>query len=397
VYPRHSSRRNSALRARRGFTVVEMVLSMALMLAIFGLATQLFRRQSTQVSSQAGRLDAQQNSRFALSMLDRELRVAGVGVADAQPLLVMAGATALTFNADLVALDTGDLGAVYINPDADSAAADVMRTSNKVTLPGTTKEYPDTTYMQNVGVPSNAETISYWLSPDSTSTRTNQYVLFRRVNARPPKVVARGIVYNGVGDTIFQYFKGDTTGTLTPVSPALLPVVHTAPIHGSAADTSRSALTDSVREVKVQFTSLYHDSKTNKDIPRRMQQTIRLMNAGLIHHTTCGNPPLGVTTAATATAANGTSILQPFVTVSWTRSVDDATGEKDVERYAIYRRLSSSTTFDQPIASVPGGAPSYSFTDTDVLTGQTWIYGVSAQDCTPSSSPIGQSSPVVIP
>ena len=190
MYPRHSSRRNSALRARRGFTVVEMVLSMALMLAIFGLATQLFRRQSTQVSSQAGRLDAQQNSRFALSMLDRELRVAGVGVADAQPLLVMAGATALTFNADLVALDTGDLGAVYINPDADSAAADVMRTSNKVTLPGTTKEYPDTTYMQNVGVPSNAETISYWLSPDSTSTRTNQYVLFRRVNARPPKVVA---------------------------------------------------------------------------------------------------------------------------------------------------------------------------------------------------------------
>ena len=59
------------LRARRGFTIAEMLISMSLMLAIFGLSTQLFRRQSNQVSDQAGRLDAQQNSRFALSVLDR--------------------------------------------------------------------------------------------------------------------------------------------------------------------------------------------------------------------------------------------------------------------------------------------------------------------------------------
>jgi Tfp pilus assembly protein PilW len=386
----------SSFRARRGFTIAEMLLSMALMLAVFGLSTQLFRRQSNAVSTQAGRLDAQQNSRFALSVLDRELRVAGVGVVDAQPLLVMAGPTALTFNADLVAIDTGDLGAVYIDADADSAAADVMRTSNKITLPGTSKQYPDSTYMQNVGVPSLAETISYWLSRDSTSTRSNEYVLFRRVNTRPPRVVARGIIYNST-DTIFQYFKGDTTGTLTPVSPALLPIVHTAPVHGSSADTARSALTDSVRQVKVQFTSLYHDPKTNKDILRRMQQTIRLMNAGLIHHTTCGNPPLSVATNVSVTVANGSTVPQTFVTVSWTPSVDDGAGEKDVERYAIYRRLSGATSFDEPFASVPGGNSSYSFKDTDVLSGQTWIYGVAAQDCTPLSSPIGASSPITIP
>src|SRR6185503_8282161 len=141
------------LRARRGFTLIEIMISMTLMLTVIGLSTQLFRRQSNAVSTQAGRLDAQQNSRFALGNLDRELRMAGGGVVDKQPLLVMAGATAITFNADLVANDTGDYAAVYYNPDADSGAVGVLRSINKITLPGTSTLYPDTTYMQNAGVP----------------------------------------------------------------------------------------------------------------------------------------------------------------------------------------------------------------------------------------------------
>ncbi|HEY5060521.1 MAG TPA: prepilin-type N-terminal cleavage/methylation domain-containing protein, partial [Gemmatimonadaceae bacterium] len=156
------------LRSRRGFTLPEMIISMTLMLTIIGLSTKLFQIQSRAVQMANGRLDAQSNSRYALSLLDRELRMAGVGVVDIQPLLVMAGPTALTFNANLVSLDTGDLGAVYINPDADSAGVDVMRTSEKMALPTTAINYPESTYMQNTGVPSNAETISYWLSKDST-------------------------------------------------------------------------------------------------------------------------------------------------------------------------------------------------------------------------------------
>jgi prepilin-type N-terminal cleavage/methylation domain-containing protein len=385
------------LRARRGFTLIEMMIAMALMLAVIGLSTRLFRSQSNAVSTQAGRLDAQQNSRFAIGNLDRELRMAGGGVVNQQPLLVMAGATALTFNADLVALDTGDLAAVYINPDADSGAVGVLRSTNKITLPGTSNLYPDTTYMQNGGIPSNAETISYWLSRDSTSTRTNEYILFRRANARPPRVVARGIIYNS-GDTIFRYFKGDTSGTLTPVSPALLPLVHSAPVHGTQADTGKSALTDSIRQVRVQFTSVFHDPRTNQDIMRKMQTTIRLMNSGLIQHSTCGNAPLGVAPTATVIPANGTTVLQTYVRLSWTPSIDEATGEKDVERYAIYRRLSSVSTFDQPFASVAaGGVSTYTFNDSDVVTGQTWIYGVTALDCTPLASSAGSTTAVVIP
>lgn len=383
-------------RVRRGFTIAEMIVAMSLMGVLLALSTQLFRKQSTAVSTQAGRLDAQQNSRFALSALDRELRVAGVGVVDAQPMIVAAGPLSITFNADLVAPDTSDLGAVYINPDVDSAAADAMKPAEKLTLPGTTKQYPDSLYMQNTGVPSLAETISYWLSRDSTSSKTNEYVLFRRVNGRPAKMVARGIIYNS-SDTIFQYFKGDTTGALSPISSAFLPLVHTAAIHGAPNDTGRSALTDSIRQVKVQFTSVFHDARTGKDTYRRLQTTIHIMNAGLIHHSTCGQPPLGVTPTATVTAANGTTIFQPYVTLTWNASVDDGTGENDVVRYAIYRRIDTVAAFDQPIASVPAGSASYSFNDSDVLSGQNWVYGVAAQDCTPQSSPIGTSSTVTIP
>lgn len=376
----------------------EMILSMTLMMILIGLSTQLFRRQSNMVATQTGRLDAQSNSRYALSMLDRELRMAGAGVVDAQPLLVQAGALAITFNGDLVALDTGDLTAVYINPDADSAGVDVLRNSAKITLPGTSNLYPDSTYMQSAGVPSNAETVSYWLSRDSTSSNSLSYILFRRVNARPVRVVARGILYKGASDTIFQYFKGDTLGNLTPISPAALPLIHTAPIHGSQADTAKSALTDSIRQVRVQFTSMYHDPRTNTDTYRRQQLTIHLMNAGLIHHTTCGNAPIEVAPTATVTAANGVTVLQPFVTISWAKSVDDGAGEKDVERYALYKRLSSVPTFDMPFASIPSaGSTTYSFVDSDVQSGDTWVYGVTAQDCTPSSSIMGSTLPVVIP
>jgi hypothetical protein len=374
-----------------------MILAMTLMLTLIGLSTQLFRRQSAMVSTQTGRLDAQANSRYAVSMLDRELRMAGAGVVDAQPLLVEAGPLAITFNADLVSLDTGDLTAVYINPDADSAGVDVLRNSQKITLPGTSILYPDSTYTQGAGVPSNAETISYWLSKDSSVTTANSYILFRRVNARTPRVVARDIVYGGTGDTIFQYFKSDTLGNLTAISPAILPLAHTAAVHGSQADTGKSALTDSITQVKVQFTSVYHDARTNADTKRRQQLTIHLMNAGLIHHTTCGNAPLSVSPTAVATAADGVTVLQPYVTITWAKSVDDGGGEKDVQRYVIYRRLSTATVFANPLASIPAGQASYTFIDSDVASGQRWVYGVASQDCTPASSGIQISNTVTIP
>lgn len=385
-------------RARRGFTLLEIMISMTLLLTIIGLSTQLFRRQANAVAEQSGRLDAQQNSRFAASMLERELRVAGVGVVDQQPLLVMAGPTSISFNANLVARDTGDLGSVYMNPDADSASTSVWRRADRLQLPGTTSFYPNSTYVKATGVFSDAETITYWLSADSSVGYSNEYVLWRRVNARPPRMVARGIYYRPGVDTLLRYFKADTLGTLTEIPRSVLPIVHTATVHGAQADTGRSAMTDSIRYVRAQFTSVFHHSKDPKDTTqRRLNLTMKLMNSGLIHHETCGSAPIAPTALlATVTPAGGT-VTQTFVTLTWTKSVDDGAGEKDVERYGVYRRLSSQATFDQPLGSVVGGQSTYQFIDTDLTSGQEWIYGVTALDCSPANSPMVSAAAVTIP
>lgn len=386
-------------RARRGFTLIEIMISMTLMLTIIGLSTQLFRKQANAVAQQSGRLDAQANSRFAVSMLERELRVAGVGVVDAQPLLVMAGPSSLTFNANLVSIDTGDMGSVYINPDADSSSVAVFKRSDRIQLPGSTSFYPNSTYVKASGVFSDAETITYYLARDTSVTYANEYILWRRVNARTPRMVARGIYYRPGVDQPFRYFKADTLGTLTEIPTGILPIVHTATVHGSQADTGRSAMTDSIRQVRAQFRSIFHFSTKPTDTTTRvLNLTIKLMNAGLIHHVTCGNPPLAPTAlVATVTPADFVTVPQTYVTLTWTKSIDDGAGEKDVERYAIYRRLVSDPNFDQPIGSISGGRASYSFNDTDLQSGQQWIYGVSALDCSPSNSPMTEASPVVIP
>jgi hypothetical protein len=158
-------------------------------------------------------------------------------------------------------------------------------------------------------------------------------------------------------------------------------------------------MTDSIRQVRAQFRSIFHFSTKPTDTTTRvLNLTIKLMNAGLIHHVTCGNPPLAPTAlVATVTPADFVTVPQTYVTLTWTKSIDDGAGEKDVERYAIYRRLVSDPNFDQPIGSISGGRASYSFNDTDLQSGQQWIYGVSALDCSPSNSPMTEASPVVIP
>ncbi|MEK7401261.1 MAG: prepilin-type N-terminal cleavage/methylation domain-containing protein [Gemmatimonadota bacterium] len=379
-------------RMRTGFTLIEVLLSMTIMLTVLGIATNLFRRQGAVIAAQSGRLEAQQTAQFTLSALDRELRLAGVGVVDMQPILVQADTLAITFNADLVSNVIGDASAVYIDNEASDLMSTVFRSAYKTTLPRSSKFYPDSTYMRAAGVPSGAETIALWLSKDSSSTATNEYVLWRRVNHGAIHLAAKGIVKNPT-DTIFQYFKGDTAGVLTAIAPSALPLFHTATTHGQPSDTGKFALVDSIRTIRVRLTVVYHDR--NGDVFRRLDNTIRLMNAGLIRRSTCGDPPTGVTpTAVAGLDTTGT----PQVVISWPKSSDETAGEKDVERYALYRRPNGSpTTADDVFASVPAGSVSYAFTDTDVKSGEQWIYGAASQDCTPNSSSVTFASSVTIP
>jgi len=379
-------------RGRIGFTLIEIMISMTMLLFIVGVATTFFRRQGTAVAEQAGRLEAQQTAQFTLSELDRDLRLAGVGVADMQPILEQADSMAVTFNADLTSTVPGDPAAVYIDLDADDRLVSVWRSTDRAMLPYSTVAYPESTYMKSIGAPSGAETISYWLSRDSSSTASNEYVLWRRQNAGTPRLVARGIVKNPT-DTVFQFFKADSSGALTPVPPSKLPAYHKAVTHGIPSDTGKFALVDSISTIRVRLTVAFH--ARSGTVLRRLDSTIRLMNAGLIRRTTCGNPPIAVTPTA---VASFDALGQPRVTIAWPASTDEAAGEKDVERYALFRRPAGSAgTADEAFASVPMGATTYSFVDTDVRTGEQWVYGVAAQDCTPTLSSVTSAPAVIIP
>lgn len=381
------------IAARRGFTLMEMLVSMILMMVIVAVAVQTFRRSSDLLAGQAGTLEAQANARFAITSIDRDLRVAGSGVAPGQPILVQAAPTAITFNVDLVSTDTTDPIAVFHDPSADTSTTSVLRRSNAIILPNSSFTYPESTYYQASGILGGAETISYYLVKDSTTAISTEYILWRRVNNATPHVIARGIQY-APGDTVFQYFSVTPADTLAPVPMASLPLYHWAKAHNSPADTGAYARIDSIRAVRVTMNAVYHDPKSG-DVLRPLRTTIRLLNTGLTPRTSCGQTPGGVTPAYTTSLVGA---VTPFVTITWGRSNDDGQGENDVYRYLIYRRPDSVGTFSNlPYASVPAGLSSYSFTDNAVNHGDRWIYGVSAQDCTPSTSPAGVTTTVVVP
>jgi prepilin-type N-terminal cleavage/methylation domain-containing protein len=382
------------MRNRRGFTLLEMMIAVTILAFIMGVSVQFLRRQSNLVSRETGRMDALQNAEFAATQIERELREAGAGVVDAQPMIVQLDSEAITFNANLVSLDSGDVRAVYQLSDADPKAVRAMLTGEALPLPNSApvKNYPDTTYLAAAGVESGAETVSYWLRPDSAAKVTKRYALFRRVNAMPPTLVARGLVKDTA--PVFTYFTSDTLGNLVAVPKAYLPLYH-AKVHGTSADTGRAALTDSIRVVRVHFLAASRDPRTGKDGFRVVDMRIRLMNSGLLKRSSCGQPPYGPGAPVAVSSAAAAPVTT--VTLTWSGSSDDTGGEKDIERYAIFRRLSTEAGFMDPIASIPASLKSsYSFTDTQVTTGVSYVYGVAAQDCTPMMSPVSSALVAVL-
>ena len=126
-----------------------------------------------------------------------------------------------------------------------------------------------------------------------------------------------------------------------------------------------------------------------------VETLVRIMNSGLLKITACGQPPV-----ATATPTVTSSVLNAAVksvTITWAASLDDAAGERDIERYAIFRRLSSATVFGDPITSIPANKlATYSFVDTGVIANNTYVYGIAAQDCTPNLSSVTASTSVTV-
>ncbi|MEP6689840.1 MAG: prepilin-type N-terminal cleavage/methylation domain-containing protein [Gemmatimonadaceae bacterium] len=377
-------------RGRRGVTMIEMMIALTVLVVILTSVSLLMRNQAHALESHAGRLDAGYNARFAVNSIYHELRAAGSGVVDVQPMLVQADSLSVTFNADLVASNPADPIAMFIDSTADSSVTLALTKAQPVTLPITGASYPDTTYELTLGIISRAETISYWAEADTSTTRTDDYLVMRRVNNDVPRIVSRGVMLTP-GQPMFRYFKRDTTGTLLEIPQSSLPLRHVAAIHGSGADTGSFALIDSIRVIKIHVEAVYND-RDRGDVKRSYERIAPVVNAGLMHTTSCGALPAAVA-ALNAVALNSTTVQ-----LTWNPSADELGGEKDVERYGIFRRVLGSTQWGEPFASVQAAALTpYTLNDGGRTSLTTYIYAIVAQDCTPNVSSVTQSNSVTTP
>jgi hypothetical protein len=235
----------------------------------------------------------------------------------------------------------------------------------------------------------------FYFAPDTTTSRTDDFVLYRKVNAATSVAIAHNILR---ADTtpFLQYYRvrpladGSPGFALLPTSS--LPVRHTLPLHLSAGDTGVVAAVESVRAVRVTF--LVTNGRIGRDARTvRRSRWIWTRNGGLGIQRSCGSAPIfnGVV-VATATQVSGA----PAVRITWSAATDEGGGEDDVIRYVIWRSIPGAQLGD-PYLSIPAGSTSYSYLDGAVQTGEQWVYTVAAQDCSPSMSSTVSTGTIIIP
>ena len=378
-----------------GFTLVELII----VIVVFGIvltgALGFMTVQQKAFFKGADQLMTLQNLRYAYQTMEIDLTTLGSNVPEGQPAMVLADDDVIAFTADYTSNLANDVSAVYIDPDAPNGLVQAPR--SRISLPNSPFSWPDTIYRAPGGTPSMAELIIYFFEPDATTARLDDYVLKRQVNDASPEVLARKLLKQGL-TPFFRYFGKRTytsqSAELDSIPDGALPLFHSVMLHGSATDTAQSARGDSIRAVRVSFRSTNGRAGADEwfaDVSR----VIDLPNAGFSIVGTCGDRPiLGSPLAVqVVTPEEGT----PVVRLDWLPATDESVGEKDIIRYVLYRRaVPNNGDWGDPFLSIPAGATSYTYEDATVQVGSTYQYAHTAQDCTPSLSPLSQVQQITI-
>ncbi|HKV71124.1 MAG TPA: hypothetical protein VJN62_07730, partial [Gemmatimonadales bacterium] len=274
-------------------TLVEMMVALLVFSIVMASALRFLRSQGSMVTLANDRMATVQNLEFALATMEQRLRAAGTDLPDAQPALIYAGRNLVAFNADYTTNIANDPFAVYYDPDATAATVTAVGKSRKFSFPGVSFAYPDTDYLTG-GFNSPAETVIFYVTADSTTSRTDDYLLLEKINDQPPEVVTRNIIGTPTS-VFFQYYRAtqraNGSTTLDSIATASLPLIHTVPIHLAAADTAAASIIDSVRAIRIAFTVTNGQTGT-LERRRTLTRTVDLPNVGLADKKTCGSPPL---------------------------------------------------------------------------------------------------------
>lgn len=381
---------------RAGYTLIELLIAVSIYGIILAAGISFVAKQNTMFHRGLDRMSALQNLRYALSSLETDIPTVGTNVPTVQPHLIYADDDVIAFTGDYATNIANDVFASYI--DLGAPTGQVTVPSPSITIPNSSVTWPDTLYLSSAGTRSPAELLMFWFTPDSTTTRSDDYVLFRQVNDGAPEAVARNLLKSGT-TPFFSYMRridfASAASALDSVPSSSLPIHHTSTFHRVPADTAGSALADSIRAVRVTFQSTNGLSGANERIVSASRM-IAMPNAGFELLQTCGDEPiLGDSLGAALVDMGGGSYVSRL---TWTAAIDETAGELDVARYVIYRQaLPVTSDWGDPYRSVPAGLPNYQFDDSGVVSGETYVYALAAQDCTPMLSSLELSGPVIIP
>lgn len=380
----------SPSRSRAGFSLVELLVTLVVLSLIMGTTVMFFQNQNKAFIAGGEKMDTYQNARYAISQVERIVRTMGAGVTGQQPMLVYGGNDVLAFNTDYTENDTTNYRwAVNFNPSINGRFTQAWDVSAAQAIPNTTYTYPPQTFTQPNGSPAPAETKIYFFVPDSSTARTDDYMLMEQSNYGTPEYIARNILAYP-GRPFFEYIMARrlSTGTDTMVTAtgSLLPLKRVVLAAGfTATDTANALRPDSVREVRINIRvtngKLGTDERT-----RDFSQIIQVPNNGLPSPNVCGRspfPPASFTATPNPTPGSG------VIRLDWTRSPDHGGGEYDVRQYVLWQRDDTATVWQDPLMMVRADTTTaYSVLIGGLNPGQTYKFGVAAQDCTPAESSI---------
>jgi prepilin-type N-terminal cleavage/methylation domain-containing protein len=376
---------------RRGMTLPEMMVALTVFSIAMGGAMGFLASQQKAFQKGSDALAATQNLSFALTTLAQEIRTAGANVPAGQPTVVYAGDNSFSFNTDIVTNVANDPFATYYDPDAPSGQVTSLRLAGQITVPGSSpaRTYPLQDYFTLAGsasIPSNAETITFWFELDAETARTDDYRLMRQVNNGGGQLLSRNVLLPA--DTAARFFSyrylfTPVTGrqTLRPVPTAWMPV----------SFASANGRADSLRAVTVNYRVTNGLTGTAQRV-NAVAFTVGLPNVGLTRLQQCGDAP-----AYSGTLSATWNATDLGVALSFPAAVDEASGERDVVRYVVWRKISSATEWGEPFLSIPTGSTTYTYLDQAVEPTTTYQYAVAAQDCTPRLSSLLSSGAVSVP
>ncbi|MES2304054.1 MAG: hypothetical protein V4558_01010 [Gemmatimonadota bacterium] len=379
-------------RSTGGFTISELLIAMTMTLAIAGAAYTLFRSQSRSFMANSDRYDMVQNARGTLEGAERVIRTMGAGSPNNQPVLVYGANTILAFNTDYIEQDTTDMRwAAYYNPDTPPAEAVAWLQTDASAIPNSSPSYtyPTATYRLGNGSPSPAETYIFYFQSDASTSRSDDYILYQRVNNGSPEIVARNLLAHPNGKPFFEFLMQrqlSTGDTMLTVPAGLLPLTRRPLIAGiSSTDSANYVRPDSVRAVRMNFRLTNGKSGADERL-RDITTTIEVPNNGIPLPTVCGRAPYDPPSLTVVDTVPGSGRLW----FTWAASIDQGTGEQDVTQYILYRRPAAASVWSDPLVIVRAedGKATYTAQISDNIPGTAYTFGIAAQDCTPAQSTI---------